>query len=143
VSLPLGMIKKVDRGFKVERKYYHLVPGNKAIEPVEMDNLKSGELYLIKASSSVSALPKNTVRNNYYFVELDIPAGMAVVSEDREVLENYKLKTAPNGANRRVTPEKVRWYMTDEYHASGEFSVVVRAMYPGDYSAGVANAEDF
>jgi hypothetical protein len=140
----MSAISSFENGYKIERKIFHMDETTKALKELKKLELKTGQLYYIRVNfNSLPLADKNILRSRYQFIELDIPAGLSLISEDREVLEKFKLAGHPQEVHRQITPERVRWYLTNWRVKENEYGVIVRALYPGEYASGVARVEDF
>jgi uncharacterized protein YfaS (alpha-2-macroglobulin family) len=86
-------------------------------------------------------------RSDYFFIELDLPAGLNPIQED-QVYENngYKIKFGRDLYTRRVFNQgQIVWYIdsSSKYVKDYTFSIVARAGYSGKFSSGVAKVTDF
>jgi uncharacterized protein YfaS (alpha-2-macroglobulin family) len=146
-AVPYDRAPAVPGGWDLSRTYYRLDPKTGAKTTLE-GRLSVGDLVYVSLSFRPrrGALPWWT--SSYYVLTDQIPAGLAVVEEDRIYdAAPFKLELHAGGyATRDLRNDRVTWtfsFARAFMDRAVKTGYVLRAQHAGDFSAGVARLEDF
>lgn len=140
-----------ESGFRVEKEYY-LLDQYKHYNDEKIDykkkyfngEVKSGDLIFVKLK--VYAKDKDL---NYFMLEDPLPAGCEVVKDDWTIkVQDEKEFTGYDYyywrwwyADKDIRDDKMVFFATNLYNDEMEFSYILRAQIPGEYTINPTNAE--
>ena len=148
VRVPLSLARPVAEGMSVERRYYRLLPGGERKPLSEGDVLAQGEEVFVELTLDAhEGEPWRSLRSAYYLVEDAVPAGFTPLGEDKAYRgAPYNLPLAHEALKRRsLSPERALFYLEEPAWWSRSprtVGYVMRAAFPGRYSAPPATIED-
>jgi uncharacterized protein YfaS (alpha-2-macroglobulin family) len=148
IRVPLAGVKPAAEGMSIERRYYRLAPSGERKPLAAGDRIAQGEdVYVELTLDARDGEPWRSLRSAYYLVEDAVPAGFTPVGEDKAYRgPPYDLPLAHEALKRRsLSPERALFYLEEPAWWSQSPRVigyVLRAAFPGHYSAPPATIED-
>ncbi len=136
-------------GFQIQRRFFVLDKGSKReFKPTE-EKLKAGDLVYVELElSRRPADPRRWRESRYWLVEAPIPAGFQLIEQDNEYLAApYALPLKEASPTRReMGSDRVAFafdFTRGWMERTGRIGFVMRAVYAGEFDAGVAKVVDF
>ncbi len=131
----------------LRREYFRLDPKTGARKPLD-GKVSVGDLVYVRLTFRPRALTRPWWSSSYYVLMDQVPAGLAVVEDDKVYdAAPFKLQLHAGGyASRDLRNDRVTWtfaFPRAWMDRAVETGYVLRAQYAGDFSAGVARLEDF
>jgi uncharacterized protein YfaS (alpha-2-macroglobulin family) len=148
IRVPLASVKPIAEGMSVERRYYRLLPGGEKKPLGPGDIVTQGEEVFVElVLDAHEGAAWTSIRSAYYVVEDAIPAGFTPLGEDKAYRgAPYGLQLTHEALRRRsLSPERALFYFEEPAWWSQTprtVGYVMRAAFPGKYSAPPATIED-
>ncbi len=152
--LPPDEVKSKASNMSIEKRIYKIssmTDYGRVLKDKNFD-LKMGDLLYVELRFKDRDPDGSWNSSEYYMIQDDLPAGMTVIEEgiDNLVVNSPRLAKRQRGENafkyRKIQSDKITWYFKDLSRLmSNEFVVgyFLRANFAGEFSMGVAKAEDF
>lgn len=145
--VPFDRAPAVPGGWDLRREHFRLNPKTGALSPLD-GRVAIGDLVYVRLTFKprLGSLP--WWASSYYVLTDQVPAGLAVVEEDRLYdAAPFKLDLHGAGyATRDLRTDRMTWtfsFARAFMDRAVQTGYVLRAQYAGDFSAGVARLEDF
>lgn len=136
-------------GFQIQRRFFVLEKGNRReFNPAEA-KLKTGDLIYVELELARRPPdPRRWRESRYWLVEAPIPAGFQLIDQDNEYLAApYALPLKEASPTRReMGSDRVAFafdFTRGWMERTGRVGFVMRAVYAGEFDAGVAKVVDF
>lgn len=148
VSIPLAQVQAKANGMSLRRRYLAL-RGGERIELGSGDAVAQGEDVFVELQLDAHTADRSQWwhRSAYYVLEDAVPAGFAVLQEDKVYrAAPYDLPLTHENLRRRVlSPQRVTWLFEEPAWWSDSPRVIgyiLRAQFPGSFSVPPARVED-
>ncbi len=146
-NVPLDRAPAVPGGWNLEKEYFRLDGKTGALAPLG-GRVRIGDLVYVKLTFRPRRGSLPWWSSSYYALTDEIPAGLAVVEQDRVYdAAPFRLSLHAGGyTTRDVRNDRIAWTFSfarnwmDRAYQTG---YILRAQYAGDFATGVARLEDF